>query len=401
MYNKLKIKDDKRIFMNNYKTQFKVMRNLMDDKLVCAAVTSYYEKDAGSYADILYEIYSAGAENNFCGTMQNKVLHDENAFSLACARGAECSEYLKTAYLSDLKLIFRVVEHFYASSDFAYGDSLPVFKSKSDILLLSNLQKFYAKHGCGQFIDNKAFEYANGKLIPLNGVSDITLSQLKNYAAEKTAILNNVSDFICGLPYSHMLLYGDRGTGKSSTVHAVLNEYFEKGLRLIEIGKETLNAIKEIKQRLSALPLKFIIFIDDLSLSEQDEKSSTLKAAVEGSVVGAKNVMVVTTSNRRHVVKESFSDRENSVHPSDNAEELLSLSDRFGLTVMFSSTDKANYLSIVRQLAEDMRLKTPTTVLETLAERWALINGGRSPRKARQFADFAFACEQSGREITF
>lgn len=386
--------------MNNYKSQFKVMRSLTDNNLICATLTSYFEKDADRYSDLLYEIYSVGAENDFCGTVQNIVLHNENAFSLTCAKGGECSEYLKTAYLSDLKLIFRAVEHFYASSDFAFGDSLPIFKSKSDTILIHNLQKFYAKNGYGQFIDNTAFEYADGKFIPIHSVSPITLGQLKNYETEKTVILNNVSDFIAGLPYSNMLLYGDRGTGKSSTVHAVLNEYGEKGLRLIEIGKENMSAIKEIKQRICALPVKFIIFIDDLSLSENDEKSSVLKAAVEGSVVGAGNVMIVATSNRRHVVKESFSERENSVHPADNMEEQLSLSDRFGLTVMFSSTDKANYLSIVRQLAEDFKLKTPVAVLEALAERWALINGGRSPRKARQFVGYAFACEQAGREIT-
>ncbi|MDE5766868.1 MAG: ATP-binding protein, partial [Clostridia bacterium] len=208
-------------------------------------------------------------------------------------------------------------------------------------------------------------------------------------------------DFIDGLPYSHMLLYGDRGTGKSSTIHAMLNRYCDNGLRLIEVEKDNLKDIKKIKQQVADLPLKFIIFIDDLALSEQDEKNSLLKSAIEGSLLNGKNVMIVATSNRRHVIKESFSDRENSVHPADSIEEQLSLSDRFGLTVMFSSTDKASYLSIVRQLAKDYRLTTSDKSLEALAERWAIINGGRSPRRAKQFIDYVYACEQSKREIDF
>ena len=197
-----------------------------------------------------------------------------------------------------------------------------------------------------------------------------------------------------------MLLYGDRGTGKSSTVHAMLNAYSDSGLRLIELDKSQLPSVKEIKQQVAPLPLKFILFIDDLTLDEQDDKTSALKSAIEGSSVDSNNVMVVATSNRRHVIKEKFSDRDNSVHPADSIEEQLSLSDRFGITVMFSSTDRAEYLSIVNQLAADLKLTTPKKQLEALAERWAIVNGGRSPRRAKQFTDFVYSCERSGRVLT-
>ena len=149
-------------------------------------------------------------------------------------------------------------------------------------------------------------------------------------------------------------------------------------------------------------PLKFMIFIDDLSLGEYDDKISTLKAGLEGSVCGSSdNIMIVATSNRRHIVKESFSDRENSVHPGDSMAEQLSLSDRFGLTVMFSPTDRQNYLSITEQLADDRGLTTDRETLMALAERWAILKGGRSPRRAKQFIDFAYACEQRGMQINF
>jgi hypothetical protein len=160
--------------------------------------------------------------------------------------------------------------------------------------------------------------------------------------------------------------------------------------------------IPEIKQLIANNPLKFIIFIDDLSLGEYDDKVSTLKASLEGSVSsGADNAMIVATSNRRHIVKESFNDRENSVHPSDSMDEQLSLSDRFGLTVNFSTTDKAEYLSIITQLAADRHLTTNNDKLAALAERWALVKGGRSPRRAKQFIDLVYSCEKRGTEIEF
>ena len=199
-----------------------------------------------------------------------------------------------------------------------------------------------------------------------------------------------------------MLLYGDKGTGKSSTIHAILNKYAEKGLRAVEIPKDQIKDINAVKEVLVGLPFKFFIFIDDLSLEEHDEKVTSLKASLEGSLTekGA-NVMIVATSNRRHILKENFSDRENSVHARDTMEEQLSLSDRFGLTVYFSSTGKSEYLSIIRQLAADRKLKTPQDDLFALAERWALLKGGRSPRRARQFIDFAFACEAKNQPIEF
>lgn len=157
-----------------------------------------------------------------------------------------------------------------------------------------------------------------------------------------------------------------------------------------------------MKEVLAHLPFKFFLFIDDLSLEERDDKVTSLKASLEGSLneKGA-NVMIVATSNRRHIVKENFSDRENSVHAKDTMEEQLSLSDRFGLTVCFSSTGKKEYLSILRQLAADRNLDLPEEELFALAERWALLKGGRSPRRARQFIDYAYACKAKNQPVDF
>ena len=166
--------------------------------------------------------------------------------------------------------------------------------------------------------------------------------------------------------------------------------------------KDQLSEITALKELLSALPFRFLLFIDDLSLEERDEKVTSLKASLEGSMSATSaNVMIVATSNRRHILRENFSDRDNSVHARDTMEEQLSLSDRFGLTVCFSSTGKAEYLSIVRQLAADAGIRMADEELCLLAERWAIVKGGRSPRRAKQFIDTVYACEAKNTEIRF
>lgn len=389
--------------MNKLLNSLTVLRKLAANYLIFT-LTEYAEaayKDAEKRNDFLSAIYSVGAEENLLSYVQTTVLKDINAFSATCAAGKKPSKYLSAAFDKDVKTIIDCIDKLPADEEFDKGNSITVFGKIKDNRYSSVLSSFYSINGYGQFIYGKAYKYTDGKLKPIDITDDIKLTDLKNYAEEKKIIKNNVLDFLNGLPFANMLLYGDRGTGKSSTIHAILNEYAEKGLRLIEIDRDRLGCITEIKQEIAALPLKFIIFIDDLSLEENDKNASALRAAVEGSVAGSGNAMIVATSNRRHIVKENSSERDNSVFLSDVIEEQLSLSDRFGLTVMFSTTDKESYLSIISQLAEDYKLKTPTDELSRLAERWAIIKGGRSPRKAKQFVQLAYSCEKSNRPIEF
>lgn len=308
------------------------------------------------------------------------------------------------AYLRDIKLILDYIAEPACGQDefFAVGKPTPLFDlSLGDEAFIARIKKFYKKYGCGMFIKYRAFGYENDELVPVENPSPITLAELKGYEQEKSAIDSNIVSFLKGLPYGNMLLYGDRGTGKSSTIHAMLNKYWSRGLRIVELNKENMLDLPKIRQRLIDNPLKFIIFIDDLSLNESDDKISGLKAALEGSVAGnTSNTMIVATSNRRHIVKENFSDRENSVHVNDSLQEQLSLSDRFGITVLFSSTDKAQYLEIVKKLADDEGLQTDDELI-ALAERWALVKGGRSPRRARQFVDLAVSCRKRHAKIDF
>ncbi len=387
--------------MNKFVNSLKVLRGLEKDCLFSTAVRYYEEKTVALKNDFISAVFTAHAEDGLCEYVQNLIIFDENAFSVACACGGKPSEKLLNAFICDLNEIDNLLNCILANKEFARGNNLPVFDDKSTTAVAQNLIKFYRQNGYGQFARYKAFVYRNGGIVPVPRTTDIKLKDLKDYAEEKRIIVNNIRDFLNGLPYSHTLLYGDRGTGKSSTIHAVLNEFYNQGLRLIEVGKEDLCAIKQIRELVAGFPLKFIIFTDDLTFNENDPGISSLKAAVEGSIVGGANSMIVATSNRRHIVSESFTSRENSLHPSDLREEQLSLSDRFGLTVIFSSTDKPAYLSIVRQLSEERGLTMPNEQLESLAERWAIVKGGRSPRRAEQFVNLAYACQQSGREIDF
>jgi hypothetical protein len=190
------------------------------------------------------------------------------------------------------------------------------------------------------------------------------------------------------LPANNVLLYGDRGTGKSSTVHALLNEYKDKSLRMIEISKGDINDLTVIRELISASPMKFIIFIDDLSFDSHEDSFGELKAALEGSLSSKQsNCLIYATSNRRHLIKENFSDRENDVNRGDTLQEELSLSDRFGLSITFLNPNKQDYFDIVTKLAMDRGIEVTEEILAQ-AEVWALRAGGRSPRRAKQYLDY-------------
>ncbi len=248
------------------------------------------------------------------------------------------------------------------------------------------------KCGYGEFAINNVFTY-DGKLRAIQNPDPQRLSELKGYERERGMAVDNTLSFINGGAANNMLLYGDAGTGKSSTIKAILNEYADRGLRLIEIKKEFLHVIPNLLTKLYANPLKFILFIDDLSFSKNDDNFSALKAVLEGSVVGTgNNCIVYATSNRRHLVRESMEDRAgDDIHLYDTMQESLSLSARFGLTVTFQKPDKDDYLKVVLYYATVYNLEMEKELLEKRAESFAIRNGGRSPRCAKQFVRYELA----------
>ena len=199
----------------------------------------------------------------------------------------------------------------------------------------------------------------------------------------------NTRAFGEGRPAANVLLCGDAGTGKSSTVKAVANAFFDEGVRLIELRKDQLSLLPLVMGKISGNPLKFIIFIDDLSFNQNDDNFSMLKAALEGSASAkADNAVIYATSNRRHIVKESFAERDgDDVHRNDTLQETLSLAERFGLVVLYTKPSKALYLEIVRELAKKSGIEMPVAELEIKAEAFALTKGSRSARCAEQFIE--------------
>lgn len=248
--------------------------------------------------------------------------------------------------------------------------------------------------GYGIYSNNIMFTYDNGKVAPVKYPDNIRLSSHIGYERERKRIIDNTYAFIKGKPAANVLLYGDAGTGKSSTVKAIVNEYANEGLRMIEVRKGDLLEIPKLIQELANNPLKFILFIDDLSFSKNNEEIGALKAILEGSVTAkTSNVVIYATSNRRHLVQESFSERQgDDIHRNETIQEQISLSDRFGLSICFSKPNKKEYLDIIHGLLEEYKVKKIENV-DILAEQHAMSRGGRSGRIARQFVEYLKSIE--------
>ncbi len=235
---------------------------------------------------------------------------------------------------------------------------------------------------------------------PIANPDPIRLSDLKGYAVQKKAIRDNTLSLLAGKNANNILLYGDKGCGKSSTVKAIANEYADRGLKIIEMPMDQIKQFPAICSMIERSPFTFILFLDDLSFTAEDERFVALKAFIEGGVAGKPhNMAIYATSNRRHIIRENFSDRNgDDVHVRDAMQSASSLSDRFGIEITFSNPVKNEYLYIVDRLAEDYGLDLPEERLHLLAERFAIRKNGRSPRTARQFITHQLALENGDKE---
>jgi len=266
---------------------------------------------------------------------------------------------------------------------------------------LEVLCDYYRLNGAGIFGRYHAFRWVRqngeGKLDGVQNLDTVSLNQLYEYEREQSKIVNNTEQFLAGYPANNVLLYGDRGTGKSSTVKALVNMYGSRGLRLVEVRKQDLADFPLIVAELAGWPQKFILFVDDLSFDEQEGQYRELKALLEGGLEARpRNVLVYATSNRRHLVRENFTDRRISgfdpenedVRAMDTLQEKLSLADRFGITVTFISPDQKTYLAIVEKMAAERGIDIPKEELQQRALKWEMSFNARSARTARQFVDY-------------
>ena len=268
---------------------------------------------------------------------------------------------------------------------------LPRWETKKIDLAAAYAQRMQeaGKKGYGMFAKHHVFTVEDGRLVPVKYPDPQRLSELPGYEGEREKVIANTKALLAGMPANNVLLYGDAGTGKSSAVKAIANEFAPDGLRLVEVKKNQLYQIPDLMDKLAANPLKFILFIDDLSFTANDDNFAALKAILEGSVGGrAKNIAVYATSNRRHLIKETLTDRTgDDIHEADTRQELMSLSARFGLTVTFQRPGKARFETILAELAKQHGIDMPMDQLLVKAEAFAIRAGGRSPRVAKQFIE--------------
>ena len=252
------------------------------------------------------------------------------------------------------------------------------------------LADHFARHGAGPLGRHRAFRWDGEGLRAVPNPDPVRLSGLIGYEREREPLVENTRRFLAGLPVQHALLYGQPGTGKSSTVKALLNEFAGAGLRLVEVAKEDLGSLPRVLGALRGRGPRFVLFVDDLSFEEHEVEYKALKALLEGSVEEPpENVRVYATSNRRNLIREGFSDREDGddVHAGDTMQEKQSLSARFGLRVTFPSPDQKRYLRIVEGLAKERGLEASEERLREEALLWDRWHAGRSGRTARQFVD--------------
>ncbi|MGN0976957.1 MAG: ATP-binding protein [Faecousia sp.] len=377
-----------------------IFRALLEDPVV-SSLRDYLGSLEGAptavsvskYAAFVSSLY-ATEKRTLAGYIQHLVNNDENAYIRMIGKGATPWPEMDADVWAELDILQDVADLTPETlrQDLNWEGYLPGFAVKQVDIPASYRERCANIHrlGYGMYAKYVMF-YVNedNKIVPVHNPDKTRLSSLIGYQREKQILLDNTLALLSGKPAANILLTGDAGTGKSSTVKAVVNELSDKGLRILEIRKEQLHAIPAILDALNDNPLKFILFIDDLSFQKDDDNFSALKAILEGSVSAkSRNVVIYATSNRRHLVKESFSSRDgDDIHRNDTMQEILSLSERFGIQVTFQKPGKETYLGIVHHLAKEKGITMDEGELDLLAERYALGRGGRSPRAATQFVD--------------
>ena len=263
------------------------------------------------------------------------------------------------------------------------------------------LTEFYRDYGVGKFGLHKSFRIVHKEdgvhIEPILNIAHVKLSDLVGYELAKQKLIDNTEAFVSGRKANNCLLYGDAGTGKSSSIKGIANEYYDRGLRIIEVYKHQFQDLNDVIAMIKNRNYKFIIYMDDLSFEDFEIEYKYLKAVIEGGLEKKpENVLIYATSNRRHLVREKFSDkeeREDDLHKGDTVAEKLSLVSRFGVTIYFGAPDKKQFQEIVRKLAERHGIEMEEETLLLEANKWELNHGGLSGRTAQQFVDYLLGQE--------
>lgn len=348
-------------------------------------------KQIDLYCEFLSELFKS--DNNLADFILSQIFLDDNIYISKCILKQEINNNLKKIFKNELNF-FKYISSFDFSSIFnkEYSKNIVELEIKE-----IDFYKIYFEHiknidkkGYGIFYNNNMFVLDDRKnIIAVKNKDNQDIKKLYGYEIERNKVLSNTKILIEGKKANNILLYGDAGTGKSSTVKAVANFFKDEGLRLIEIKKNQLHFITDIIEKLSCSPLKFIIFIDDLTFSSNDDTFSYLKAILEGGVNSfPNNIAVYVTSNYRHLIKENFTDRDgDDIHIEDTIQQIMSLTNRFGMIITFQRPGRDLFKEIVLSYAKENNIKTDKEELINQAEAYAIRSAGRSPRVAKQFIE--------------
>lgn len=368
------------------------------------------------YAKLVSTLTEMAESSGFSGNLfRSYIIHhmlrSQNTFTLMCENGVDVkgSSLYKLAgrdieaikEIADIDLAELPDAGYMADAVREIMNYTPVEKtadtssSLKENFNIDDVIDFHHRYGCGDISVFKSFRYSNEKtkLIGVEHPDPITFDQLIGYEAQTKQLKDNTLSFLAGYKANNVLLVGARGTGKSSSVKALVNAYFDKGLRLVEITKEQIVRLPDILKLLRPRGRKFIIFIDDLSFDENEIEYKYMKSLLEGGTEGKPdNVLFYATSNRRHIVQEKWADRaqgsdEAEIHTADTLNEKLSLADRFGITISYPKPNPREYISIVKGIAKEQGLDIDEATLQQQAMQWEIRQKGMSGRTARQFVN--------------
>lgn len=271
-------------------------------------------------------------------------------------------------------------------------------EAKNENRFFDEVTKFYKDYGVGMFGLNKAFRIDDSdgtvRFQAINNMERVVLDDLVGYEIQKKKLIDNTEAFVKGRKCNNCLLFGDSGTGKSTSIKAIVNQYYDQGLRMIEIYKHQFKDLSNVIAMIKNRNYKFIIYMDDLSFEEFEIEYKFLKAVIEGGVeTKPENILIYATSNRRHLIKETWNDRsdisvDNGMHRSDTMEEKLSLVHRFGVTINYSKPDQKEYFAIAIELCRRLGVTMSDDEIKAEANKWELSHGGISGRTAQQFANY-------------
>lgn len=347
----------------------------------------------------------------FQGLITYLLAYHENTFTLTLERKKTIQNDLKKVVIYDLTFLYELfhfdfsfLDDLYKNLFFQFPHNKPIINKEIYELLfelqiqLSNstsVEEFYeilyihySHYGVGKYGLNKAFRFHQNQIISIEHIDNNMLDDLIGYQSQKERLRANTEAFIQNRKANNVLLYGDSGTGKSSSIKALLNEYYKDGLRMIEVYKHQFIELPFIINELQNRNYKFIIFMDDLSFEEFEVEYKYLKAVIEGGLEKKPdNILIYATSNRRHLIKETWNDRnhDQEINNNDAKQEKLSLVSRFGVQIMYIHPDKQHYLDIVDGLANSYQIQMSKESLHELAMQWEIRNGGFSGRTAKQF----------------